>query len=208
MIGARSRSALLNLRRRRCTPFWGMRSWLRCAGAARASAAAARAPRSSFVEMRRRATALCFMSGRSSGCGAAAWTSGVRNLLVLCVKDSVRSISRGSEHHENEREPADPRDTSKKPMSLVRRTWGVVRKRVVCHIGVLRSRAPARGECKKQSKPRSPSLLYRSALHGLCGTEQTSADASSPEPVLPCLMKEPSCEVPKRRKKTFLWADS
>ena len=91
MIGARSRSALLNLRRRRCTPFWGMRSWLRCAGAARASAAAARAPRSSFVDQKRRATARRRTCGTSSGCGAVAWTSGVRNLVVVCHTGVLRS---------------------------------------------------------------------------------------------------------------------
>ena len=38
-------------------------------------------------------------------------------------------------------------------------TSGVVRKRAVCHNGSVRSRAPARGDAKKTSKPRSTSLL-------------------------------------------------
>ena len=70
-------SALPNSRRRRCMPFWGMRRWLSCAGAARIGCGGEGRAARLFV---RRATALCFLCHGALGCGAVAWTSG----FVIC----------------------------------------------------------------------------------------------------------------------------
>ncbi len=63
-------------------------------------------------------------------------------------------------------------------------TSGVVRKRAVCHNGSVPIACARARECKKNRQSHAARLCYRSALRCLTWSEQTSADASSAEPVL------------------------